>query len=929
MGTNNSETEKDNNNKNAWSNSIMLPKTNFPMKADLAKREPDIIKYWVDNKIYNRALEKRKKENAKKYILHDGPPYANGNFHLGHALNKTLKDIHVKYKLLDGYYAPYIPGWDCHGLPIELAVMKKLANKKDKSDKDPIKVRKACREYATDFIRIQAEDQTRFGVFWDNSEVKNLSIENQFEPETFYYTMSPMYEANILKVFREIFNKELIYKGERPIQWCPSCATALAEAEVEYNEHTSPSIYTAFKVTNKENTFVVIWTTTPWTLPANLALSFHPEYKYNIYETEKGNLIIAEGLEESFFAQTELKFTKKEEIKKEEIEKLKVIHPFIERESKILFGDHVTLEAGTGIVHTAPGHGQEDYQIGIKYGLKPFSPVDNRGRFTADFELMQGEKVFNANEKIIELLKEKKALLGVSEIKHSYPHCWRCRGPLIFRTTPQWFFSIEPLRKKALEYTEKVKWIPEWGKARFSSMVENRPDWCLSRQRHWGVPIPAFICENCGETHINEESLDFIISLVEKNGIEVWFDKETSELLPAGTKCKKCSHDKFEKERDILDVWFDSGISWYAVLEKYKKLEVPCDMYLEGSDQHRGWFQSSMWPALAVKGEAPYETVLTHGYVLDENGRAMSKSLGNVISPVDDIIPKYGADMVRLWVASEDYRTDNKISFDMLVRLSDSYRKIRNTFRYMLGNLKDGEAVKNLKDSDITDDIDKWVLHELADLGEKIKKAYDLSEFHQVYHRTLQFCTVTLSNTYFDIIRDRLYCDDAPNLIKSVKRKSSLKTLQVLLEHLTVWLAPVLSFTMEEIQKFVDDSISIFEKNWPDASKYKNEKLKEKFNPVWELKESVNIKLEDARKSQKIGSSVDAVVVIPNEKLKNISNEVKESLDFYLVVSEARFEDVSEIQIEKSAKEKCPRCWLYRDLTPKGVCERCQDVTAE
>ncbi|MDH5719537.1 MAG: isoleucine--tRNA ligase [Spirochaetia bacterium] len=917
--------------KNKWSQTIMLPETKFPMRAELAKREPEIIEYWQSEKIYERILNKRKENNSEKYILHDGPPYANGNFHVGHALNKILKDLINKYKIITGHYAPYVPGWDCHGLPIELAVMKKLSNKKDGSDKDPIAIRKACREYALSFMKVQAQDQTRFGVFWNEEGMHDLSADNQKEHENFYYTMSNQYEAAILKVFRDIFEKKLIYKGEKPIHWCPSCATALAEAEVEYADHVSPSIYVKFPVKNKENTFVVIWTTTPWTLPANLALSFHPEYKYCEYETNSGNLILAEGLEERFFKETNLEFSKKTAIEKNEIENFETRHPFIERESKILFGDHVTLEAGTGVVHTAPGHGQEDYQIGLKYDLKPYSPVDHRGRFTDDFEPMKGQKVFQSNEKIMALLKEKEMLIASKEIEHSYPHCWRCRGPLIFRATPQWFMAVESLKKKTLENSAKVNWIPKWGQERFESMIENRPDWCLSRQRHWGVPIPAFSCEDCGESNLTIESLNHIISLVEKEGIEIWFQKDVKELIPSGLKCSNCSGQNFTKERDILDVWFDSGISWYSVLSANESLEYPCDLYLEGSDQHRGWFQSSIWPSIALNQIAPYKTVLTHGYVLDENGKAMSKSLGNGFFPAEEIIPKYGADVLRLWVSSEDYKTDNRISFDMIERLSDSYRKIRNTFRYILGNLKDGEASKGLTDKDVTDTIDLWVLNELFELGLKVKKSYESYEFHQVYHRILQFCTVTLSNVYFDIIRDRLYCNEAPEAKGAgqeniEKRKSSLRALQMILDHLIVWLSPVLSFTTEEIQRIYNSSESVFEKLWPDAVKWENAKLKETMQPIWALKEEVNIKLEQARKDQIIGSSIEASVIVPREKAERLNEKLVSLLDFFLVVSEVTIEDVKEIVVKSSSKEKCPRCWLRKDLTESGVCGRCNDV---
>ncbi len=920
--------------KNPWSNTIRLPNTEFAMRAQLPVREPQIIEYWKSKKVYQRILEKRRQEGAPHFILHDGPPYANGNFHVGHALNKILKDVINKYEILQGKYAPYVPGWDCHGLPIELAALKKLANRKKGEDKDPQKVREACRKYAADFIQIQAADQTRFGVLWNDEEIEAVTRPEQEAKPNFYYTMSADYEAGILTAFRDLFAKGYIYKGLKPVYWDTKAQTAMAEAEIEYENHTSPSIYVKFPVKNKigesrslQPEFVAIWTTTPWTLPANLAVCFHPEFSYQVYKTNQGNIVIAEGLEESFFENAGLTFTEKEKITAEEVQNLEVSHPFLDQPSTVVFGRHVTLEAGTGVVHTAPGHGLDDYNVGLEYDLDPYSPVDHRGRYTADFAQMEGEYVFDANPKIIELLKEKNALIHVSQIEHSYPHSWRSHSPLIFRATPQWFLQIEPLRKEALNASGKVEWIPAWGQNRFESMVENRPDWCLSRQRHWGVPIPAFSCTKCGHTHMDTRTLDHIIQLVRKEGIEIWFNKEAKELLPENISCEKCQESSFSKENDILDVWFDSGVSWYCVTKNNEALSYPADMYLEGSDQHRGWFQSSLWPSIGLEGKAPYKKVLTHGYVLDDKGRAMSKSLGNVISPVTDIIPKYGADILRLWVSSEDYRTDNRIGFDMLEQLSDSYRKIRNTFRYILGNLNDGAEAKELNEDQITEEIDLWVLHELSLLDEKLRNAYEKSEYHQVYQRTLTFCTVTLSNTYFDIVRDRLYCDASAGATtpveQSPKRASTLATLKLLLEHLAIWLSPVLSFTAEEIHQIYAPGTSVFENLWPNAGKWKNETLAEKFKPLWELKDKVNIQLEEARNSKTIKASLEAAISLPEEEKRNLpfSNE---ELAFYFVVSDVQ--DGSTLKVEKSSKEKCPRCWIYRDLKDSGLCPRCSEV---
>ena len=990
--------------KQNWSETVYLPKTSFPMKANLPQREPFIIDFWKNQKIYLNILKSR--TNNTRFTLHDGPPYANGRFHVGHALNKILKDIINKYNLLLGKYVNYVPGWDCHGLPIELAVIKKLNKKKGSmnSKKDPNTIRTACREYALEFIKLQAQDQTRMGVFWDDTDIQNLKSDGSSELSNIYYTMSRYFESTILETFQSLFKKGLIYKGKKPIHWCASCATALAEAEVEYQEHTSPSIYVKFPVTNIENfsnnsnqkgtqaqAYVVIWTTTPWTLPANLAVAFHPQFEYSIYQTSMGNLIIASGLEEKFFEETGLTFQSKKVVSQKDIQSWKVKHPFLPRESVVVLGEHVTLEAGTGIVHTAPGHGHDDYIIGQKYNLDIFTPVDHRGRYTKEFQEMEGVKVFEANHLIIQKLKDTELLVHSKEFQHNYPHCWRCHKPLIFRAAPQWFLSIEPLKEKGLRATKKTKWIPHWGENRFESTIINRPDWCLSRQRFWGVPIPSFRCISCGESYLNEKTLDHIVKKVQKEGIEVWFQEDINTLLPKNTKCS-CGSTEFEKENDILDVWFDSGVTWNVVLKKHLDLGFPSDLYLEGSDQHRGWFQSSLWPALALEGQAPYKKVLTHGYVLDEKGRAMSKSLGNVISPTEDIIPKYGADVLRLWVSSEDYRTDNTIGFSILNQLSESYRKIRNTFRYLLGNLQDGNFIYETNPSFITHELDIWILHRFSTLGKTIKKAYENYEFHHVYQEALHFCTIDLSQIYFDIIRDSLYCDAHPNFenkrlnttnptsstrnnrnTREKRRNSALQTLSVILKNLNIWLSPVLSFTMEEIYQILNQSgqqeekekkQSVFNEIWPELSEWENPDIEKKFAPIWALKEKVNIKLEEARNQKKIGSSIDAIVSL--SKKDGISDifsffesrsEPKELLPEellaeYFVVSKViliqepldshteNTDDLSFIKVEsfaslacnslekslKNSFEKCPRCWLYRELTPKGVCSRCDEV---
>lgn len=883
------------------------------MKADLPKREPATMDYWIKNQVYKKIIDQNQ---GSPFILHDGPPYANGNFHVGHALNKILKDIIVKFNLLQGRRAHYVPGWDCHGLPIELAVVKKLANKKKGGDKDPSIIRSECRNYAAEYIKLQAADQNRFGVFWDSSDLENFSANQDYS--SFYHTMSPNYEAGILEVFKELYLKGIIYRGKKPVYWCPVTATAHAEAEVEYHDVESPAIYAGFPVKNRERTYVIIWTTTPWTLPANLGVAFNENIEYKNYKTSFGNIIMAAERANYVMEETGLEILSSKAVDITEIREMEVMHPFLERESKVLFGEHVTLEAGSGIVHTAPGHGMDDYIVGQKYGLEPFSPVDHRGRYTEEAGVFPGEKIKDANLKIIELLKSKDCLLGSNTISHSYPHSWRSKAPLIFRATSQWFMKIDPLRDLAKSSTGSIQWVPEWGQKRFESMVENRPDWCLSRQRHWGVPIPAFYCNECDAPYINEESLTKVIDEVKKHGVEKWFDSEVSELLPKDGKCNACGSANLRRGSDILDVWFDSGISWHSVLKANPLLQFPADIYLEGSDQHRGWFQASLWPALALEKSAPMKTILTHGYVLDENGHAMSKSQGNVISPVSDIIPKYGADVLRLWVSSEDYRTDNKIGFDHLNQLSDSYRKIRNTLRYILGNTQDGKQKGNGR---ISEDIDFYILAKLHNLIADIKKAYENYEFHQVYHKAVNFCTTDLSNTYFEIVRDRLYCDQE----QAERRLSCLSTLNILFESLIKALSPILSFTMEEAYRiYQKDGLSVFAEGWPDLDKFKNQKIIENFQPVLELRDQVFVQIEKLRKREtNIGSSASIQVSLPQSAFDMNDSELAD----LLVVSEVIIDkSQANIKVGLSTKEKCPRCWLHKDLNEDGLCPRCSQV---
>lgn len=918
-----------------WSSTIILPKTVFEMRANLILKEPKILGFWSEKDIYKRVLAQRKQDKASTFILHDGPPYANGHFHVGHALNKILKDFIIKDQLLQGKYVPYVPGWDCHGLPIEHAVVKKLSNKKSPDARDPIKVRQACRKYAEEYVRIQAAEQTRFGVFWDSKSLDKKELENN---DSLYITMSPSYEAATLEAFKDLFKKDLIYKDKKPVYWCPTLGTAHAEAEIEYQEHESPSIYVAFPVKKDKNVFVVIWTTTPWTLPANKAVCFHSSFSYTKYFVGDRQFILAEGLEKSFFADIEATYISKEPISQEEIKHLIVEHPFMEQESKVVFGNHVTLDAGTGIVHTAPGHGQDDYRVGLEHGLEIFSPVDDYGKYTSEFKDLEGTKVFVANDIIIEWLKERNLLLGLKRIRHSYPYSWRSKKPLIIRATPQWFLHVEKLKTDVKKACSSVNWVPDYGEKRFLSMIEKRPDWCLSRQRFWGVPIPELLCNKCGDSYITTDFLEKIIKEVFAFGIEIWFEKELSDLLKGEIiECSSCGSHDFTKGNNILDVWFDSGVSWYTVLMKNPNLQFPADVYLEGSDQHRGWFQSSFWPSLALNQKPPFRSVITHGYVLDGQGKAMSKSVGNVISPIDDVINKYGADVLRLWVASEDFRTDNTINSDILKRVVDSYRKIRNTFRFLLGNLQDQEKISSKTPLKYTV-LDKWILSSLKDLDQRVKGHYEKYEFFRVYHEILNFCIQKLSNEYFDIVRDSLYCDSShkvnetnlinnPELISIFERRLSVQSvLSTVLEYLLFWLAPILSFTCEEIYQVLHTKKSIFEEVYPS-----NDKLDSFFsetqlmNKILDIKDKINLILEEARHTKKIIARANAVVMLPDSLKSDLLQcgiTLNELSRYYLVAS-VKFYKGEVIKVESSDMHKCPRCWQYHSVHEEKLCERC------
>ena len=900
-------------NKNPYSNTVILPKTDFPMKANLAKREMSQIELWQKEQTFKKLQEHNK--DKEEFILHDGPPYANGNFHVGHSLNKILKDIIVKSKNMSGYRANMISGWDCHGLPIEVQVLKEFEKKK-KKNVDSTELRIRCREYASEWIQKQGEDLTRFLCFWNKDH--------------FYQTMSLEYETKIIDTFGKLFKSGYIYKGKRPIYWCTHLSTSHAEAEIEYHEHTSDSIYVKFPVSNEKNLNCLIWTTTPWTLPANLAICFNKSFSYAIYETESSDkVIVAEKLKEKIEQDTSLKLNYISHISVDELSNLKFNHPFLDKEIIPIFGSHVTLDVGTGCVHTAPGHGEDDYIVGREYNLEPFCPVDRRGRYTNEFALMEGENIFKANLKIIDLLKEKNFLFSHKLYKHSYPYSWRSKKPLIFLTVPQWFMKVDykDLRKNSIKALESVQWIPDWGINRIGSMVERRPDWCLSRQRNWGVPIPSFVCKSCDETYLTDDTIEYFKQLVEKDGIEIWYNLDVKDLLKNEITCKKCGGKEFDKEGDILDVWFDSGISHFSVLGG--KL---ADLYLEGSDQHRGWFQSSLLPAMALNQKPPYKSVLTHGYVLDANGHAMSKSMGNVISPME-IIEKYGADILRLWVSSQDFRDDNHLGNENLKVLSDEYRKIRNTFRYLLGNLSLHKKEDHLELEDLNE-IDLFYLSKFSRMIEKIKSYYENYQFYLIYQKVVYFCNVDLSQDYFEMTRDSLYC----NRKNSKSRKSTCTVFYYILNSLAVILSPILSFTSEEVWKSFDsNNRSIFFESFPDLKDFINTSLEEKWEQLFELRKLVQKALEKARETGKIGKSLEAGLVIKTKRHIDLTSEelciifvvskvlYKESLESLEVISTHKSEH-DEIEVFIPEDKKCPRCWRHISKSADELCLRCEEV---
>ncbi len=924
-----------------YGKTLNLPQTDFPMRANLPQREPEILRKWEEMDIYHKQLSQN--EGKPVFILHDGPPYANGGIHLGTALNKVLKDIIVKYHSMTGYYAPYVPGWDTHGLPIEQRAIVELGLKRHETH--PVEFRKACENFALKYLDVQREAFKRLGVRgdWENP----------------YITLTPEFEAKQIEIFGEMAKKGYIYKGLRPVYWCPDCETALAEAEIEYAEDSTLSIYVKFPVMDDKGklkgvvgdlskAYFVIWTTTTWTLPGNMAICLNADFEYSVVKVQDEYYVIASELVENVMKVGQVEnYQVVASFKGEELEGIDCKHPFMDRKSVIILGDHVTLEAGTGCVHTAPGHGAEDFEVCQKYKIPVIVPVDDSGYMTKEAGKFSGLFYEKANEPIIEELKAGGYLFASEKIVHQYPHCWRCKEPIIFRATEQWFASIEGFRKEAIEAIKDVRWIPAWGQERITSMVRERGDWCISRQRIWGVPIPIFYCKDCGKELINDDTINAVKELFRERGSNAWYELEADQILPGHVKCE-CGGRNFEKEKDIMDVWFDSGSSHAAVLETREELRWPADMYLEGSDQHRGWFQSSLLTSVATRGTAPYRNVLTHGYVVDGEGRKMSKSLGNGIDP-EEIINEYGADILRLWVASSDYTTDIRISRDILKQLSEVYRKIRNTCRFILGNIYDFDPNKDAVPYEEMEELDRWALMKLNGLIRKVNDAYKEYEFHIMFHAIHNFCVVDMSNFYLDVIKDRLYTSKAD----SRERRAAQTVMFEILEALVRMLVPVLAFTTEEIWQFMphrDSDIveSVQLNHWPQINeKYDNPELEKKWNRILDIREDVSKALEIARTKKVIGHSLNAKVTIyADDKNYDFIKEIGDEFLTIFIVSGfelQRMEDAPEdalagetvqgikVMISRAEGEKCERCWMYsttvgtNEKHPK-LCERCVSV---
>ena len=912
-----------------YKDTLNLPRTDFPMKADLARREPDMLKWWEENAIYAKLREVSR--GRPSFILADGPPYANGAIHLGHAINKVLKDIVVKSRTIDGYDAPYVPGWDCHGLPIEHQIEKTRG--KEVKTLAPREFRQACRDYALEQVDGQRKDFKRLGVMGDWEHP--------------YMTLQPGYEAEQLRAFAQILRNGHVYKGLKPVHWCLDCRSALAEAEVEYEEKTSPALDVRFAVKDAAElarrfglqqvparpASIVIWTTTPWTLPANQAVALGPEFQYSLIDTGTELLVLATELATTVLTRAGVTDSQRlAQVAGSVLEGLQLAHPFYDRTVPVILGDHVTLDAGTGAVHTAPGHGQEDYAVGLKYKLLIDNPVGSDGRFVTGTQFFEGERVFDANKHVSEVLKERGQLLHEEPLRHSYPHCWRHKTPVIFRATAQWFISMEQagLRKSALREIAKVKWMPAWGESRIGNMIAERPDWCISRQRTWGVPIALFTHKATGELHPRSAALlEEVADIVDKDGIDAWFDLDPVKLLGAEAQ-------DYEKVTDIMDVWFDSGVMHHCVTKMRPEITAPADLYLEGSDQHRGWFHSSLLTSAALHDRAPYRAVLTHGFTIDEKGRKMSKSLGNVIVP-QKVVGTLGADVLRLWIAATDYSNEMSLSDEILKRVAESYRRVRNTARFLLGNLAGFDPATDQLPPEELVAIDRWALWRTQQLQEEILAAYRAYQFHLIYQKVHNFCSVDLGGFYLDVLKDRLYTTPE----KSAARRSAQTAMYWIAEALVRWLAPVLSFTAEEIWRFMPGkrSESVFFETWVQLPQGVAARPAIDWDAILDLRGAVARELEKLRNSGAIGAPLDAEVdLYCAPALLETLSAFGEELRFVFIVSDMRVHPAQErpsdaaaaspvgdsatsqegddnaawIVVQPTAARKCVRCWHKR-----------------
>lgn len=920
-----------------YNSTLNLPKSDFPMRGNLPVREPGMLEEFEKTNRYYKLMEKN--EGKPLYILHDGPPYANGEIHLGTALNKVLKDIIVKYKNMSGFKAPFVPGWDTHGLPIELKALKK--DGVDPTNIDKVSLRKICHEFALSFVDNQKVQFKRLGVLADYNDP--------------YLTLKPEFEAKQIEIFGEMAKKDFIYKGLKPVYWCSECATALAEAEIEYAEDPCHSIYVKFNVTDdkgifsklsidKKDVYFVIWTTTTWTLPGNVAICLGPEYEYTLVKVSDKYYVMAKELVEATMKAASIEdYETVGSFLGKDLEYMKASHPFLDRESLVIIGDHVTLESGTGCVHTAPGHGVEDFEVCKNYNELPIIvPVDSQGKLTKEAGEFEGLTTGAANKAIAKKLEELDALFALEKIIHQYPHCWRCKEPVLFRATEQWFCTVKAFKDQALEEISKIEWIPGWGEKRIENMVKDRSDWCISRQRTWGVPIPILYCKDCNKTIVNDETIKAISELFRKEGSDAWYIRSPQEFIPNTVKCS-CGCGEFIKETDIMDVWFDSGVSHAAVLAERKDLKWPADLYLEGADQYRGWFQSSLLTAVAWKGQTPYKAVCTHGWVVDGQGRKQSKSLGNGIAP-EDIINKFGADILRLWVASSDYHADVRISQEILKQLTEAYRKLRNTSKYILGNLYDFNPNTDMVKYDDLLDLDKLAIYNLDCLIKKVNEAYENLDYHIVFHAIHNFCVVDMSSFYLDIIKDRLYCEASDSL----KRRAAQTTIYTILDALTRIMAPILAFTAEEIWGYMphadcDDAESVlFNEVYKSTDSNVDDNFINKWEKISAVRNDVQKALEIKRSENVIGKSLEAKVELycDGELYNMLLNEKEQLADIFICSQvevlngkgdfKGEMEDLT-VTVLKAIGEKCERCWKYcetvgKDNEHETLCSRCASV---